>query len=69
MQNSKVSVEGEAAHFSSVSDNNPLTRQCRTMESLKIYGSWITVNLEFLCSVVDGFMRIQGYAKTKWALL
>ena len=40
-----------------------------TMESLKIFGSLITVNLECLCSSVSGLIEIPEYGKTKWDLL
>jgi len=39
------------------------------MESFKIFGSLITVNLEYLSSNVSGSMEIPVCIRTKWDLL
>jgi len=63
-----VSVDGQSNHFSSVSDNNPIHASMPYYGVIEDIGCLITVNLEFLCSIVVGLMQILGYAKTKWAL-
>ena len=44
-------------------------RSCLTMESLNIFRSMITVNLECLSLGVSGLMEILEYVKIKWVLL
>ena len=47
----------------------PFKHACLTMESFKIFGSLITVNLEYLSSNVSGSMEIPVCIRTKWDLL